>query len=186
MIERDSEHPRERSTRIGRARGAIAIIVVAVAAVVIWGVKAQRDDRPVPAAPSGPVGDASVLEASVAVPASGESPGELLEGPPEGSLAAAETARLPRMLDLGADKCVPCKVMAPILDELRETYTGQLEVEFVDVWKDPAPGKQYRIQVIPTQIFFDEHGKELFRHQGFMSREDILAKWREFGYEFEE
>jgi thioredoxin 1 len=98
---------------------------------------------------------------------------------------AAGGQALPRLVDLGADKCVPCKMMAPILEELRETYAGRLDVQFIDVWKDPAPGREYGVKVIPTQIFFDEQGNELFRHQGFMSREDILAKWAELGYEFE-
>jgi thioredoxin 1 len=93
---------------------------------------------------------------------------------------------IPKLIDLGADKCVPCKMMAPILEEMRETFEGRLDVVFIDVWKDPGVGRQYGVQVIPTQIFLDAEGNELFRHQGFLSREDILAKWGEFGYEFEE
>jgi thioredoxin 1 len=93
---------------------------------------------------------------------------------------AAATA-LPRLLDLGADKCVPCKMMAPILEELKQTYAGTLTVEFIDVWKVPAAAQPYGIRVIPTQIFFSAEGTELFRHEGFYSREDILAKWRELG-----
>lgn len=91
----------------------------------------------------------------------------------------------PALVDLGAGKCVPCKAMAPILDEMRETFEGELDVVVIDVWKDPEVGRQYGVKVIPTQIFFDEDGNELFRHQGFFSREDILGKWSEFGYEFE-
>lgn len=93
---------------------------------------------------------------------------------------AQETA-LPRLLDLGADKCVPCKMMAPILEEMKETYAGTLTVDFIDVWKDPAAAQPYGIRVIPTQIFLSADGTELFRHEGFFSREDILAKWRELG-----
>jgi thioredoxin 1 len=100
--------------------------------------------------------------------------------------ATWQTSGCPALVDLGAGKCIPCKMMAPILDEMRETFKGQLDVVFIDVWKDAAPGRQYGVKVIPTQIFFDEDGNELFRHQGFFSREDILAKWEEFGYEFEE
>jgi thioredoxin 1 len=88
---------------------------------------------------------------------------------------------LPRLLDLGADKCIPCKMMAPILEELRSEYEGRLIVEFIDVWKNPAEAPKYGIKLIPTQIFFDASGKELFRHEGFFSREDILSKWKEFG-----
>ncbi|RKX40874.1 MAG: thioredoxin, partial [Verrucomicrobia bacterium] len=70
---------------------------------------------------------------------------------------------------------------APILDELRETFGGQIKVDFVDVWKDEEVGKKYGIRSIPTQIFFDAVGNELFRHEGFYPREDIVAKWKELG-----
>lgn len=90
---------------------------------------------------------------------------------------------LPKLLDLGSDECIPCKLMAPILEELKTEYSGKFEVEFLDVRKDPALGTAYNIQLIPTQIFFDASGKELFRHEGFYSREDILAKWKELGIE---
>jgi len=88
---------------------------------------------------------------------------------------------LPRLLDLGATKCIPCKMMAPILEDLKKTYAGKMDVQFIDVWQDQAPGRKYGIRVIPTQIFFDAAGKELFRHEGFFSKEDILAKWKELG-----
>lgn len=88
---------------------------------------------------------------------------------------------LPRLVDLGADKCIPCKMMAPILAELEKEYAGQLSVVFIDVWKNREEGARYGIQLIPTQIFFDASGKELFRHEGFYAKKDILAKWAELG-----
>jgi thioredoxin 1 len=94
--------------------------------------------------------------------------------------APAKTA-LPRLLDLGADKCIPCKMMAPVLKELTKEYAGRMQVEFIDVWKNPDAGKAYKISLIPTQIFFDPAGKERFRHEGFFSKQDILAKWKELG-----
>jgi thioredoxin 1 len=94
---------------------------------------------------------------------------------------AAEPAKLPKLVDLGADKCIPCKAMAPILKDLKAEYAGRMDVEFIDVWKDPKPGKAYKIKLIPTQIFFDASGKERFRHEGFFGKEDILAKWKELG-----
>jgi thioredoxin 1 len=97
--------------------------------------------------------------------------------------ATAAVQGLPRLVDLGADKCIPCKMMAPILEDLKNTYVGKLEVEFIDVWKNSGAGEPYGIRVIPTQIFFSADGKELFRHEGFFSKEDILAKWKEFGVE---
>lgn len=92
-------------------------------------------------------------------------------------------AALPRLVDLGADKCIPCKMMAPILEELKTEYAAVLNVEFIDVWKNPDAGQKYDLRVIPTQIFYNASGKELFRHEGFFAKEDILAKWKEFGIE---
>ena len=98
--------------------------------------------------------------------------------------SAAETPAqkpLPRLVDLGAGKCATCKMMTSILDELKTTYAGKLEVVFIDVWENQQAGQQYGIRVIPTQIFYDAAGKELFRHEGFFAKEDILAKWKELG-----
>jgi thioredoxin 1 len=88
---------------------------------------------------------------------------------------------LPKLVDLGADRCVPCKMMAPILEELRTEYADRFEVRFIDVWKNEGVGDQYGIRVIPTQIFYAADGTELTRHEGFLSREDILKTWREHG-----
>jgi len=88
---------------------------------------------------------------------------------------------LPRLVDLGADKCIPCKKMAPILEELKKEYAGRMQVDFIDVWKNPDAGKAFGVEVIPTQIFYDASGKETFRHVGFFAKEDILAKWKELG-----
>jgi len=91
------------------------------------------------------------------------------------------TQKLPKLLDLGAGKCIPCKMMAPILEGLKKEYAGRMEVVFIDVWQNPDAGKQYGIEMIPTQIFYDAEGKELFRHVGFFGKEDILNKWKELG-----
>ena len=100
--------------------------------------------------------------------------------------ATATATALPRLVDLGAKKCIPCRMMAPILDELAKEYAGRMTVEFIDVWENPGAGRQYRINLIPTQIFFDPSGKELFRHEGFYSKEDILEKWKALGFDFVE
>ena len=92
---------------------------------------------------------------------------------------------LPRLVDLGAGKCIPCKMMAPILAELKKEYAGRLKVEFIDVWENPDEGSEYGIRMIPTQIFYDASGKELFRHEGFFGKVDILTKWKELGIEIE-
>jgi thioredoxin 1 len=97
------------------------------------------------------------------------------------SATASAPARLPRMVDLGADKCIPCKEMAPILVELRKEYAGRATIEFIDVWKSPAAGEPYGVRIIPTQIFFDRDGKEVWRHEGFLPKAEIVAKLKELG-----
>jgi thioredoxin 1 len=76
--------------------------------------------------------------------------------------------------------------MAPILEDLKKTCAGKLTIQFIDVWENPKAGEEYGVKLIPTQIFYDAAGKELFRHEGFYSQEDILAKWKEFGVELEQ
>lgn len=101
---------------------------------------------------------------------------------PEGPVAVpAPPKARPKLIDLGADKCIPCKQMAPILEELRVQYAGVFEVVFIDVWKNPSEADKYGIRIIPTQIFYDANGKELFRHTGFYSKEQILSKWKQLG-----
>ena len=95
--------------------------------------------------------------------------------------AAVAGGNLPRLVDLGAGKCAACKMMAPVLDELKKEFAGTFDVEFIDVWEDPDAGEKYGIRMIPTQIFYDGSGKELFRHEGFFGRDQILAKWKELG-----
>jgi thioredoxin 1 len=99
-------------------------------------------------------------------------------------VAPASTEKpVPRLVDLGAGKCIPCKAMAPILEQLRVDYAGRLEVTFIDVWKAPDQADAYRIHMIPTQIFYAADGRELARHEGFIARDEILAKWKTLGVE---
>lgn len=90
----------------------------------------------------------------------------------------------PMLVDLGADECVPCKLMKPILDNLTEEYAGRMDVVFIDVWKFREQAARFNVRMIPTQIFFDEQGKELFRRSGFIGKEDILTTWQQLGYTF--
>ena len=85
------------------------------------------------------------------------------------------------MVDFGAKSCVPCKMMAPILEKLEKEYKGRAAIVFVDVWQDPEQAKRFEIKVIPTQIFYDTQGKEVLRHTGFMSEEAIVAQLKKMG-----
>ena len=92
---------------------------------------------------------------------------------------------LPRLLELGSSKCVPCKMMKPVLDELEKKYKGKLKVEFIDVWENPKVAEKYGIKAIPTQVFFDTTGKEFFRHTGFYPKEDILKAFKKHGIDLD-
>ncbi len=77
-------------------------------------------------------------------------------------------------IELGADRCIPCKAMQPIMKEIAAEYAGKVQVVFYDVWKNPEPGRKYGIQLIPTQVFLDKTGKELFRHTGLFPKNELV------------
>jgi thioredoxin 1 len=89
--------------------------------------------------------------------------------------------RLPAMIDLGKTQCIPCKMMAPVLEELKRDYAGVLRIEFIDVGEYLEAAVKYSIRGIPTQIFFDASGKELERHLGYISKEQILDTFKKLG-----
>jgi thioredoxin 1 len=84
-------------------------------------------------------------------------------------------------IELGADKCIPCKKMQPIMKEIAETYADRVQVVFYDVWKNPEPARKYGIQLIPTQVFVDQKGNEIFRHVGLFPKEEILQLLKKHG-----
>jgi thioredoxin 1 len=88
---------------------------------------------------------------------------------------------LPRFVELGSKTCIPCKMMEPVLEELRTEHGGRLAVEFIDVKANPEVGTEYGVSIIPTQIWYDASGKELARHEGFIPKADILTVFREHG-----
>ncbi len=83
-------------------------------------------------------------------------------------------------VELGSVRCVPCRMMQPIMDEIEKEYSDQVKVVFHDVWtKEGQPfAKKYRIRVIPTQVFLDKEGKEYFRHEGFFPKEELVKVLR--------
>ena len=85
------------------------------------------------------------------------------------------------MVDLGAKSCIPCKMMAPIMEKLEKDYKGRAAILFIDVWKEPDQAKRFEIRTIPTQIFYDKEGKEVLRHTGFMSEEAIVTQLNKMG-----
>lgn len=87
----------------------------------------------------------------------------------------------PSLIDFGASGCRPCDMMSPILRELKNEYSGTVNIEFVDVREHQILSARYGISSIPVQIFFDKNGKEIYRHTGFLSKDSIIAKFKEMG-----
>jgi thioredoxin 1 len=85
------------------------------------------------------------------------------------------------MIDLGAKKCIPCKMMAPIMEKLEKKYEGKAAIVFIDVREHHEQVDRFGIRAIPTQIFYDTNGKEVLRHVGFMSEDDIVKTLTRLG-----
>lgn len=104
-------------------------------------------------------------------------------------ISAAATEQKPQipvpgmvtMVDLGAKKCIPCKMMAPIMEELEQEYTDRAAIFFIDVWENPQAGEEFGIKLIPTQIFYNAEGKEILRHEGFFDKASIVAELDKLG-----
>jgi len=91
----------------------------------------------------------------------------------------------PTLLDMYVDSCPACKMMKGILDEFQGRQKYDLNIKFVDLWKDPDMAKQYSISVVPTLIFLDPDGKQIYRHEGVMTEEMLLLKWKELGFDLD-
>jgi thioredoxin 1 len=83
-------------------------------------------------------------------------------------------------LELGAESCIPCKMMQPVLREIAAIYPGVVDVIFHDLYKNRSVGQQYGVRVMPTQIFLDAQGKEFYRHEGFFPKDEIVSMLDEY------
>jgi len=102
-----------------------------------------------------------------------------------GAEPPATPAAAPRVtfVELGSVKCIPYKMMQPVMKAIEQEYAGQVKVVFHDVWTDAGKpfGAQYRIRVIPTQVFLDKNGVEYFRHEGFFPKEELVKILKQKG-----
>ena len=87
----------------------------------------------------------------------------------------------PVLVDFGANSCLPCRQMRPVLMEVGTKYSEKAKILVIDVYKYQDLARQYKIQLIPTLVFFDSKGKEVFRHVGILEKEKIVAKLKEIG-----
>ena len=87
----------------------------------------------------------------------------------------------PTLVDFGANSCVPCRQLRPVLKDVKNEYSGKAEILVIDVYKYQNLAKEHKIMLIPTLVFFDAKGKEAFRHMGVLDKEKIVAKLKEIG-----
>lgn len=97
------------------------------------------------------------------------------------TISQALASGKPTLIDLGARSCPSCKKLAPVLEALAAEYRSKANVLFIDVNEDRDAAKRFRIQMIPTLIFFDAKGKEVKRHIGVMERADIFTELKTAG-----
>jgi thioredoxin 1 len=87
----------------------------------------------------------------------------------------------PMLVDFGANSCLPCRQLRPVLKEIAKEHTGKANILVIDVYKYQDLAREYKIQLIPTLVFFDVKGKEVFRNVGILEKEKIVAKLKEIG-----
>ena len=155
------------------------------------GAKAPVAANPDTTVQTGAICDTTIDTTSVASAAAApdtqkpESPKKVKPAPlePKAELekVAEKTKELPKMWDFGSTNCLPCKTMKEILDPMIVDYKGKVDVRIINVYEATELTKQFRISVIPTQVFIDAEGKELFRHIGVYPRDSIEARFSEFG-----
>lgn len=85
------------------------------------------------------------------------------------------------MVDIGAKACIPCKMMIPVIESLSKELDGKAAIVFIDVWKNPKEGDIFGIRTIPTQIFYDKDGFEVYRHEGYFDKDSILTVLNDLG-----
>jgi thioredoxin 1 len=164
------------------------VAVVAVLAAAVAGIMASKTRQApslqeglAPTAQREPEGAANPPPAETKVLATGvagrgQKP-PVADNPLDHALATGR----PVVADFGRGMCVPCKMMKPILDELGGQYKSRAEVLIIEIDDYPDVTRRVGIRAIPTQIFYDSDGNEVYRHEGFMPREDIVAKLAEMG-----
>ena len=110
--------------------------------------------------------------------------GFLVAGQPLPTLAqtAAPAKGKPALYEFGAGYCVSCKEMAKIMAELTASHSDQVEVRMVYVDKEEPLFKQYKIMLIPTQVFFDASGKVVDQHIGALPKEEVIKKLKELKF----
>lgn len=99
----------------------------------------------------------------------------------EDDLKKALASGKPVLVDFGANSCLPCRQMRPVLKEVSTEYLEKAKILIIDVYKNQNLAREYKVLMLPTLVFFDSKGKEAFRHVGILEKEKIVAKLKEIG-----
>ena len=99
----------------------------------------------------------------------------------EDDLKQALTSGKPVLVDFGANSCLPCRQMRPVLKEIATEYSEKAKVVVIDVYKYQNLAREHKVLMLPTLVFFDSKGKETFRNVGLMEKEKIVGKLKEIG-----
>lgn len=118
--------------------------------------------------------DGKALQKMAVVPAG-------METQTEADFRKALAGGKPMVVDFGSNSCIPCRQLRPVLQKVRKDYAGKLEVLIIEIQKNQQLAAEYQIQVMPTVVFIDKAGKEVSRHQGFMSEEKIKEQLAKMG-----
>ncbi|WP_409069860.1 thioredoxin family protein [Clostridium sp. FAM 1755] len=86
----------------------------------------------------------------------------------------ANIGKMPVLLELSSPTCGPCRKMTPIIKEIKEEYKNKVDTHIVDLTKNPQFGDKYKVSVVPTQVFLDKDGKVFLRHEGILTKDEIV------------
>jgi len=100
---------------------------------------------------------------------------------PRINLQELAAKRVPILLEFGRGWCIPCKYMKPILEDVAKLYAGKAIVTTVDMDANKALVKDFRIRMMPTQVFLTPEGKEFFRNEGTLERDQIAQVFAKMG-----
>ena len=111
--------------------------------------------------------------------------GLIAKAPPAAEVAASPstpTAGLPRMVEIGSDSCATCIAMQQVVADLRTHHVGRLEVVSINLRQYPEQVKVWKVKFIPTQVFLDGQGRELYRHVGYLPRPAVEERFAALGF----
>lgn len=83
-------------------------------------------------------------------------------------------------LEFGAKGCISCKKMEQVMEDIKEKYPHTINVRFMNVTQTSSQKltQHFGISTIPTQVILDRNGKEIFRHSGYISSEELEKQFK--------